>query len=63
MVYHKKGWDESYQEEYWKKVRNSKYLNTKTVKLLDEVYRNGTKYGLKKILKRKYLRDIYNKYI
>ena len=62
MIYCKKGWTEEYQENYWKKVRGSKYLNPKMVKLLDEVYANGTKYGLKKILRRRYLRRIYDKY-
>ena len=62
-VYCGKGWTESYQEDYWKKTRGDKYLNPKMVKLLDEVYANGTKYGLKKILKRRYLKRLYNKHI
>ena len=33
------------------------------VKLLDEVYSSGTKYGLKKVLKKRYLRKLYDKYI
>ena len=57
-----KDWTEEYQENYWKKSRKDKYLSPKLVKILDEVYSNGTKYGLKKVLKKRYLRRIYNKY-
>ena len=62
QVYCGKNWTEEYQENYWKKTRKDKYLNPKFVKLLDEVYSNGTKYGLKRILRKRYLRKLYDKY-
>ncbi|MBQ9018706.1 MAG: catalase [Bacilli bacterium] len=62
MTYCKKGWTPEYQENYWKKVRNDKYLNSKMVKMLDEIYNSGTKYGLKKVFNRKYLKNVYDKY-
>ena len=62
MIYSKNEWSPKYQEEYWKKVRDSKYLNPKMVKMLDEIYSNGTKYGLKKVLRKRYIKKIYDKY-
>ncbi len=62
-VYCKDNWTPKVQEDYWKKTRGDEYLNPKFVKLLDEVYANGTKYGLKKILKKKYLKKLYDKHI
>ena len=38
-------------------------LQDKFVKLLDEVYSDGTKYGLKKILRKRYLKKLYDKHI
>ena len=63
QVYCKKDWTPEYQEDYWKKTRGDKYLNPKFVKLLDEVYSDGTKYGLKKIKKKRYLKKLYDKHI
>lgn len=62
MTYCKEGWTPKYQEDYWKKVRDKAIIHPNMRKLLDRVYSDGTKYGLKVLLKKKYLKDLYNRY-
>lgn len=62
QTYKKKDWSESYQLDYWNKVRNKAVLNPKMRKLLDKVYTDLAKKGYKTVVKKKYLKELYYKY-
>ncbi len=65
MVYNGKDWKMDTQLKYWDKVkqRNGKYINPKMVELITKTYEDVAEFGIKKVVKKKYLRSLYNKYI
>lgn len=62
LVYQGKNWSREYQLEYWKNAKKKAKLHPKMEKLLDKVYTEVSKQGLDKVLKRKYLKELYEKY-
>lgn len=63
MTYQGKNWTKESELEYWRtKEINSKCINEKIKKVLDEVFTEVSKYGVNKVINRKKLREIYDKY-
>lgn len=62
MTYQGKDWNKSYQLEYWLKVKDKSRMHPKMKSLLEEVYTEVSIEGLDKVLKRKKLRNLYDKY-
>lgn len=65
ITYNGKNWKSDTQLKYWNnvKAKNSKYIHPKMVELITRTYEDVSKYGIKKVVKKKYLRELYNKYI
>ena len=62
QTYQGKNWNQHYQLSYWNKVKDSAIMHPKMKKLLDRVYTDVSKKGLNVVLKKKYLKSLYNKY-
>ena len=62
MTYQGKDWDQHYQLSYWNRVKNTARMDPKMMKLLDKVYEEISDKGLKKVLNKKHLKEIYIKY-
>ena len=62
MTYQGKDWDQHYQLSYWNRVKNTARMDPKMMKLLDKVYEEISDKGLKKVLNKKHLKEIYMKY-
>lgn len=59
---HHKGRNKHHQEYYLKDKKNKK-INDKIDKVLIEVYERVAKEGIKKVIKPKILKEIYNKHV
>lgn len=55
--------DKDYQYEYWEIVKEKAIMHPKMKALLDEVYSSVRDEGLKPVLKRKRLLNLYHKFI
>lgn len=62
MTYQGKDWDQHYQLSYWNRVKNTARMDPKMIKLLDKVYKEISDKGLKPVLNKKYLKEMYLKY-
>ena len=62
MTYQGKKWDQHYQLTYWNRVKDKARIHPKMRDLLERVYMDVDKEGLKKVLKRKRLKELYNEY-
>ena len=62
MIYQGKKWDNEYQMHYWLRVRENARIHPKMDKLLTKVYTDVAKKGLKSVLKKEYLSDLYRRY-
>ena len=62
QTYQGKNWSKEYQLSYWNNVRDKAKLNPNMLKLLDKTYLEISKKGLNAVLKKKYLRKLYEKY-
>ena len=62
IVYQGNNWTKEYQLEYWNKVKNKGTINPVIKDLLEKVYKDVSIDGLDVVLKRKYLKDLYDKY-
>ena len=62
QTYQGKKWTKEYQLSYWKKVKDNAIIHPKIKKLLDRIYTDVSKKGLKPVLKKKYLKELYDKY-
>ena len=62
MVYEGKNWKNESQLLYWNKVKETAETHPKIKKLLDHVYEEVSEKGLNKVLKKKYLKELYDKY-
>lgn len=65
MTYNGKKWECDTQLKYWEKVkaRNGKYINPKMVELISKTYEDVAEKGIKKVVNKKYLKKLYDKYI
>lgn len=63
MTYQGKDWNKEYQLGYWNKVKGKAIIHPDMEKLITKVYELVSKEGLKPVLKRKRLQDLYNEYI
>ena len=61
MIYQGKDWHQGYQLEYWKKAREKARINDDLKKSLDQVYKEISKEGINKVLKKSHLKEIYTK--
>lgn len=60
MVYEGKNWTKKSQLIYWNKTKDNARVNKKIYNFLDNVYKEVSKQGLKPILKKKYLKELYD---
>ena len=59
MIYEGKKWDNEHQMHYWLRAREKAKIHPKMDKLLTKVYTDIAKKGIKPVLKKEYLRDLY----
>lgn len=62
LIYQGKNWYQGYQLEYWKLSESKAYIHPKMKELIERVYVEESKNGLKKVLKKRYLKELYNEY-
>lgn len=62
IVYQGKNWTKEYQLTYWNRVKDRAKLPDCMKKLLTKIYTDLSKYGINKVLNKKYLKDNYSKY-
>ena len=62
QTYQGKNWTKEYQLSYWNKVKDKAILHPKYRNLLDKVYQEVSEKGLNKVLKKKYLKGLYDEY-
>lgn len=63
MTYQGKSWTKEYQLSYWNKIKDQARMDSKLKALLDKVYTEVSKKGLDAVLKKKYLKSLYESYI
>lgn len=63
MIYQKKRWTKDYQLNYWLKTREKAKIHPQMDLLLTRVYTDVGKYGVNKVVNKKYLSSLYNKYM
>ena len=62
IIYQGKNWHQGYQLEYWKRAKEKAKMHPKMVKLIEKVYIEESINGLNKVLRRKYLKELYDEY-
>lgn len=63
LTYQGKNWTKDYQLSYWNRTKKQAKINPKMEKLLDKVYTDLSIEGLDKVITKKYLDELYSKYI
>lgn len=63
ITYNGKNWTNSTQLEYWNKIEGKKKVNPKINKFAKEVFKEVSEKGIKPVIKKKNLKDIYQKNI
>lgn len=63
IVYQGKNWDKGYQQQYFNTRTDKAWINPKIVKVLEEVYAEIAKKGIKPVINKKILREIYDKHV
>ena len=63
MTYQGKSWTKEYQLSYWNKIKDQARMDSKLKALLDKVYTEVSEKGLDAVLKKKYLKRLYESYI
>lgn len=63
MTYKGKHWTKEYQLNYWMKVRETAHINPKIDFLLTKVYTDISNDGVNKVINKKNLEKLYNKYV
>lgn len=61
-IYNGKNWTNSSEIEYWLKEKNITKINENISKMLTEVFLQVERQGINKTLKRKNIKNLYNKY-
>ena len=62
MVYQGKKWTKEYQLSYWNKVKTSAKIHPAIYNLLERVYTEISEQGIDRVLRRKYLKNLYEEY-
>jgi hypothetical protein len=62
IVYQGKNWTPDYQLKYFKSRKDREYINPKIVAVLEEVYGEVAEKGLKPVINKKHLREIYDRH-
>ena len=62
MTYQGKDWNQHYQLKYWSKVKDKSRMHPQMRDLLERVYKDVDKYGIKDVLKKDNLKKLYNEY-
>ncbi len=63
MIYQGKKWSEGYQLSYWLKAREKARIHPKMDLLITKVYTDVSKKGINEVLNKRYLMDVYQKYV
>lgn len=63
MAYKGKTWSKEYQLNYWMRVREKARINSKIDFLLTKIYTDISEVGIKKVINKKNLKELYKKYI
>ena len=63
ITYQGKNWTQQYQLSYWNKVRDVARMDERLKSLLDDIYKEISEKGLKVVLRKKHLKELYDKYI
>lgn len=63
LTYQGRNWTKEYQLSYWKKTKSKARIHPKMELLLTRVYTDASKSGLDKVINRKYLKNLYKKYV
>ncbi len=62
IIYNGKDWKQSNPLEYWNKQTDKTKINEKTANLLTEVFTQISRDGINKVMTRKNIKSLYNKY-
>lgn len=63
LTYKGKDWNPASQLDYFKNRKDLDYINNKIKNLLIAVYKKICKEGINKVIKKKVLKEMYNKYV
>ena len=63
IVYQGKNWEKGYQQKYFNERTDKKWINSKIVAVLEEVYAEIADKGIKPVIQKKKLKEIYNRNI
>jgi len=63
QTYQGKKWTKEYQLTYWNETKDKTKMNKNMKKLLDNIYKDISINGVNKVLNRKKLKILYNKYM
>lgn len=63
IIYQGKNWTKEYQLSYWNRTKERARVPQELKNLLNEVYETIAKEGVKPVIKKKRLKEIYNKHI
>lgn len=63
MTYQGKNWTKEYELGYWHKVKDNARMDSRMKELLEDVYTEISIKGVKEVLKKKYLKEKYDKYL
>ncbi len=63
MTYQGKKWTKEYQLSYWNRTKEKAIMNPVIYKLLEKVYTEISKKGLNPVLKKKVIKELYDKEI
>lgn len=61
-TYQGKNWTKEYQLSYWNKTKKERIINPKMEILITKIYEEIAEHGVEKVLKKKYLKELYDKY-
>ena len=63
MTYQGKNWNPEYQLSYWSKVKVTARMDKRMIELIERVYTDICDKGIKNVLRKKYLKKLYEQYI
>lgn len=63
IVYQGKNWTKEYQQNYFEKRTDKQWINPKIVKFLEEAYAQIAEKGIKPVINKRNLKNIYNRHV
>ena len=63
IVYQGKNWTKEYQQTYFEKRTDKQWINPKIVKFLEEAYAQIAEKGIKPVINKRNLKNIYNRHV